>query len=147
MMQAFAYHHLVPSQDWLVRVTPAGRIRALWKLPADEPVRLPSSGTAPVRLLGARGALPKLVHFELNQPPEGISIQEVRPAPDGLLILLRTEAGKVKPGLKGNLILEAFTEPAANPSAAQQRTAGRRFLLATLPAVPFEVTGAVQPRP
>jgi len=147
MMQAFAYHHLVASQDWLVRVTPPGRVRIPWRLPADEPVKLPSGATAPVRLLGPRGALPKLVHFELNQPPEGISIQEVTPAPDGLLILLRTDAGKVKPGLKGNLIVEAFTEPSATPAGGQQRAAGRRILLAALPAIPFEVTGNVAPRP
>jgi len=147
MMQAFAYHHLVPSQDWLVRVTPPGRIRAPWTLAADKPVKLPSGGTAPVRLLGPRGPLARLVQFELNEPPEGITIQKVSPEPEGLTILLRADAGKVKPGLKGNLIVDAFTEGTANPKGGQQRAAARRLPLATLPAIPFEIVSAVEPRP
>jgi hypothetical protein len=39
--------------------------------------------------------------------------------------------------LKGNLIVDAFMERAANPGAKQQ--AARRVPLGTLPAIPFEI--------
>ncbi len=73
----------------------------------------------------------KLAHFQLSEPPEGIAIQSVSPDPDGLAILLRADATKAKPGLKGNLIVEAFAEGAVNSS--------RRLPLGTLPAIPFEI--------
>ncbi len=143
MMQAFAYHHLVPAQDWLVRVTPPGRVRSLWKLAEDKPLRLPAGASAPVRLEAPRGPWVSRVHFALSEPPEGIVIQSVAPDPDGVAIVLRAEPGKVKPGLKGNLIVEAFTEGVANPKGNQQKAAVRRVPLGTLPAVPFEVVGAL----
>jgi hypothetical protein len=71
----------------------------------------------------------------LNDPPEGVSIQSVTPARDGVSVVLRAQADKAKPGLKGNLILEVFREVAANAG----RQAPRRQPLGTLPAIPFEV--------
>lgn len=142
MMQAFAYHHLVPAEDWLVRVTPPGRVRSLWKLADDTPVKLPAGSAAPVRVAVPRGRWASRVHFELNGPPEGIAIERLAPDPDGLAIVLRADAGKVKPGLKGNLIVEAFTEGVPNPQASQQKAAPRRVRLGTLPAVPFEIVEA-----
>ena len=47
-MQAFAYHHLVPSQDLLVQVTAPRQPTAQWK--AAGPVRLPMSGVAEVKV-------------------------------------------------------------------------------------------------
>ena len=47
------------------------------------------------------------VKFTLNQPPEGITIQEVSDGRDGVAIVFRAEPGKAKPGLKGNLIVDA----------------------------------------
>jgi hypothetical protein len=146
MMQAFAYHHLVPAEEWLVRVTPPGRVRSLWKLADDKPVKLPIGAAAPVRLEAPRGPWVSRVQFELSEPPEGIAIQRVAPDPEGVAIVLRADAAKVKPGLKGNLIVEAFTEGVAAAKGAQQRTAPRRVPLGTLPAVPFEVVGTMAPR-
>jgi hypothetical protein len=73
----------------------------------------------------------------LNDPPEGISIQEVRAAPNGMSLLLHADA-KVAPGLKGNLILDAFMDRIVTPQNGTPTK--RRALLGTLPAVPFEVT-------
>jgi hypothetical protein len=47
------------------------------------------------------------------------------------------QADKAKPGLRGNLILDAFREVAPKPDAANQTR--RRQPLGTLPAIPFEV--------
>ena len=73
----------------------------------------------------------------LNDPPEGITILEVRPAPNGMSLVLHADS-KVKPGLKGNLILDAFVDRIVTPQNGTPTK--RRNLLGTLPAVPFEVT-------
>jgi hypothetical protein len=135
MMQAFFYRHLVPSEEWMVRVTGAARARAAWKPSAEKPVRLPAGGTAPVRVAVPPGRFSDQVQLALDEPPEGISIQKVSTAPDGFAILLRADAARVKPGLKGNLIVDAFTERGVNQAA----TIKRRTPLGTLPAIPFEV--------
>jgi hypothetical protein len=73
----------------------------------------------------------------LNEPPAGISIQEVHQAPNGLSLLLRADP-KVKAGLKGNLIVDAFVDRIVTPKNGTPTK--RRNLLTTLPAIPFEVT-------
>jgi hypothetical protein len=78
----------------------------------------------------------------LNDPPEGISIQKVTPESNGVSILVSVQGDKAKPGLRGNLILDAFREVAANPAAGIRQA--RRQPMGTLPAVPFEVVGPVE---
>jgi hypothetical protein len=138
MMQAFAYRHLVPAQEWKVRVTGAGRARGPWKAGVDKPVRVPAGGTAPVRISIPLGRQTNMVRLQLNEPPDGISIQKVIPVPDGVDILLRADGAKVKPGLSGNLIVDAFLERAI-PAAQAKKTPARRQPLGILPAIPFEI--------
>ena len=78
------------------------------------------------------------MQLEVSDPPEGIVIEKVTPSRNGAEIVLRCDAGKVKPGLKGNLIVNAFY---ARPAAAKDKApAGRpRTPAATLPAIPFEI--------
>jgi hypothetical protein len=138
MEQAFAYHHLVAESAWMVRVLGTGA-GVPWR-PVATPVKLPSGGAASVQIF----VPPRLVagvKMALDDPPEGISIQSVTLAGDGVSVLLRAQADKAKPGLKGNLILQAFREAA--PAGAQAR---RRQPLGTLPAIPFEVMEPAPPR-
>ena len=132
MMQAFYYHHLVTSTDWLVRVTGSSRGRTAWK-PQEKIVKLPSGGTAPVEVFVPSARSGSDVQLALNEPPEGIAIQKVSRSGDGLSVVLSADASKVKAGLRGNLIVDAFTERAATKSVK------RRVALGTLPAIPFEV--------
>ena len=141
MMQAFAYRHLVPAKEWMVQVIGAGRGAASWKLVEDKGVKLPAGGTAPVRVRIPLGRFAGDIHLALNEPPEGIAIRNVATGPDGLGILLSADAAKVKPGLKGNLIVEAFLERTAGVPAAKKQGAQRRQPLGTLPAIPFEIVG------
>ena len=145
MMQAFYYHHLVPAKDWLADVTgvPRPNARAAWKLETETAVRLPRGGVAPVRVVVNAPRLADTLRLELNQPPDGITIQEVETVRDGVAIILRADAAKVKAGLKGNLIVDAYMERAANPGTTPQ-AARRRVPLGTLPAIPFEIS---EPRP
>jgi hypothetical protein len=140
MMQAFYYHHLVPAKDWLAEVTgvPRPNARAAWRIETETAVKLPRGGAVPVRVILNAPQLANNIRLELNQPPEGITIQEVETVRDGVAIILRADAAKVKAGLKGNLIVDAYMERAANPGTTPQ-AARRRAPLGTLPAIPFEI--------
>jgi hypothetical protein len=60
--------------------------------------------------------------------------------PDGVTVSFRADGVKAKPGLRGNLLLEAFVE--RTPVAANGVTAEKkRSSVGFLPAIPFEVTG------
>jgi hypothetical protein len=135
MMQAFAYRHLVPEKEWMVRVNGAGAGIAVRPL-ADKGVKLASGGTAPLEVFVPPRLMDGMVLL-LNDPPDGISIQEVQPAPNGMSLVLRA-GPKAAPGLKGNLILDAFVDRIVTPQNGKPTK--RRNLLGTLPAVPFEVT-------
>ncbi|MFB3826014.1 MAG: hypothetical protein ACE15B_04560 [Bryobacteraceae bacterium] len=130
MMQAFAYKHLVPAEDCVLRVAGAGRAGPPWKLAEDGPVKLLAGGAATVRVMGPPGRIANQLQLTLNQPPEGIAIQKVAEGRQGLEVVLRAEAGKVKPGLKGNLIVDAAIQ---RPGAKRPQPAG------VLPAIPFEI--------
>jgi hypothetical protein len=138
MMQAFYYHHLVPAQDWLADVTgtPRPSARAAFQLETENAIHLPRGGTTSVRVLLNAPRLADTLHLELNQPPDGIAIQAVETVRDGVAITLRTDAAKIKAGMKGNLIVDAYIE----------RPANRRAPFGTLPAIPFEITSG-EPRP
>ncbi len=137
MMQAFIYRHLVPSEAWTVSVVASRGDEPAWQVLADAPIKVPAGGTARVQV-----ALPKASHLDevqvaLSQPPEGVAVKEVRPEGDRLAILLTAEAGKAEPGLKGNLIAEAYRETGGEGGASAG--SGQRTALGMLPAIPFEV--------
>ena len=138
MEQAFAYHHLVEEDAWMVRVVGAGAGAPPWRA-IEKPVKLPAGGSAPVELF-MPPRFQNSVRLALNDPPDGISIQSVSEHANGVSIVLKLQAGKIKPGLRGNLILDAFRDapPPPNVKNAQRR----RQPLGTLPAIPFEVVGA-----
>jgi hypothetical protein len=149
MMQAFYYHHLVPVKDCLAAVTGAPRpnARAAFTVDAEAAVKLPRGGAVTVRVILNAPRLADALRLELNQPPEGIAIQAVETVRDGVAITLRADPAKVKAGLKGNLIVDAFMERAPNPDAQKkQPAAGRRVPLGTLPAIPFEIVENVMAR-
>jgi hypothetical protein len=131
MEQAFAYHHMVPADAWMVRVIGSGP-GIPWR-PIEQPVKLHAGAATPVRLFVPPRLL-NSIQFVLNRPPEGISIEEIQPAANGVSVTLRVEAGKSRPGLKGNLILDAFREIASTR---------RRQPLGTVPAIPFEIVEPV----
>jgi hypothetical protein len=141
MEQAFAWHHLVPAKDGLVLVFGAGRRNPMWKV-ADDRIKVPAGGTAQIRVGISAAQMAQQVTLALSNPPEGISIVDVTKRDNTLEVRLRAD-NKVKPGLKGNLIVEAsMIRPrnAANPNPGPN--ANRPVPIGTLPAIPFEI---VQP--
>ena len=141
MMQAFAYRHLVPVKELEVAVLKRPNPRATLKILSATPVRMPSGGTARIQVGLPAPKLAERAQFELSNPPEGVTIQSVSPARDGVEIVLQTDATKVKPGLKGNLIINGYAPRPVEPGAAKPKgnNNNQRMSLGALPAIPFEI--------
>jgi hypothetical protein len=139
MMQAFAYRHLVPAAE--LKVTVAGRYfaKSAPRILSETPVKIPAGGTARVQVSVPTSTIIGQIQFDLSDPPEGISVKSASAAGSGTEIVLQSDAAKVKPGLKGNLIVNAFTMKSQAAPAGKAPTAPRRLPLGTLPAVPFEI--------
>jgi len=141
MMQAFAYHHLVPASDLKVAVRRGAMLRDPIKVSSPEPLEIPAGGTA--RFQVHVPTLPSnfltKVQYELSEPPEGIELRNASPGRDGTEIVLQCDAAKAKPGLKGNLIVSISAERVAQAANAKQQANRQRVSLGTLPAVPFEI--------
>jgi hypothetical protein len=141
VMQAFAYHHLVPASDFRVAVRRGAMLRTPIKVSSQEPLEIPAGGTA--RFQVQMPTLPSnfltKVQYELSEPPEGVELRGASPGRDGTEIVLQCDAAKAKPGLKGNLIFSISAERVAQAANAKQQANRQRVSLGTLPAVPFEI--------
>ena len=78
------------------------------------------------------------MRLELSEPPAGIAVESTTAQGASVAAVISTDASKVKPGLKGNLIFNAYQEW-SSPSADGQPKTTRRSPFGLLPAVPFEV--------
>jgi len=139
MMQAFAYRHLVPAQEMKVAVSGRFASRSPVRILGESPVRIPAGGTARVQIAAFTGPSVGKVHLELSDPPDGIAIKNVSPSGGGTEIVLQCDAAKAKPGLQGNLIVNAFADAPELPGKAKAQAPQRRRPLGALPAIPFEV--------
>ena len=140
MMQAFAYHHLVPVKELEVAVLKRPNPRATLKILSATPVRMPPGGTARIEVSLPGPRIAERAQFELSNPPEGITIRNVSPVRDGVEIVLQTDAAKVKPGLEGNLIINGYVPRLAETNATKLKVNNnQRMPLGALPAIPFEI--------
>jgi len=140
-MQAFAYWHIVPATEFLVMV--AGRSSsAPVKIVGPIPFKIPAGGTANLKLDASTAAAAGAIAFELSEPPDGITVAKEPPGDNGVQLVIATDATKVKPGLRGNLIVNAVLERGDDAAVKRQRQ-----VLGILPAIPFEITDppATQP--
>lgn len=139
MMQAFAYRHLVPAQELDVAVSARFMSRSEIKIVSSTPVKIPAGGTARVQLATPTSGFAGRFQLELNDAPEGIAIGSVSPSGSGAEIVFKSDAAKVKPGLKGNLVVNIMAGPPPGAAKAKKQTTNRRFAVGTLPAIPFEI--------
>ena len=141
MMQAFFYRHLVSESELKLAVRRGAQLRAPARIAGPRVLEIPAGSAIGLRVeaLLPPKSLIENVHYELNDPPAGISIQRVSQNAGGTEIFVRCDAAKAKPGLQGNLIIDISGE--RTPPAADGKPAGarQRVPLGTLPAVPFEV--------
>ncbi len=139
MMQAFAFHHLVPAQALEVSVSGRFMARRAMKILSDTPVKIPKGGAVTVRVAAPVGHFADRIKLELSDAPEGIALQNVTPGRDAVELVLQSDSATTKPGLKGNLIVDILAKPGAGPAARKGPAANRRVSLGSLPAIPFEI--------
>ncbi len=136
MMQAFAYRQLVTQREFKVDVSGRGApLRVLTK----SPLHFTPGGTMRVQIATPAARATGEIEFELSDPPAGITILKTSASGGGATdILLSCDATTSKPGLHGNLLLNAFGQrtnaKAQNPAARAQRVP-----LGAAPAIPFEI--------
>ncbi len=135
-MQAFIYRHLVPAESWLV-VASRGPRAPIWTLDAPTPVTLAAKGTTTFRIRTDRWNPKNGLHLVLDEPPEGIALRGVKQVKDGFDVTVAVRADKVKPGLRTNLLFEAFNEFTPRAGAAKGKT--RRTAIGYVPAIPVVV--------
>jgi hypothetical protein len=129
----------VPAKNFSVAVLERGRPLPPLKLVGAEPVKMTAGGTAHVQFSLNRTAPAEQIHLTLIDPPEGIALEKESREKDGMSLVLHADDGKVKPGQKGNLIVEVFFDRAVNPGNGKPPAAKRRISLGTLPAIHYEI--------
>ena len=139
MMQAFIYQHLVPAESWTLAIAASGWNQRPWIIDTPQPVKLKAGGMTTVRVKIPRRVAAGEVELELSDPPNGITIQEVKSADAVLSVVLNIDAEKAKPGLKGNLIINSFITRPVKPKDGKGPAKMQRYSGGVLPAVPFEV--------
>lgn len=139
LMQAFSYRHLVPAQELKVAVWGDRVAQNPPKILTRAPLKIPCGGTARIEVDVPASSRMGEVRIELDGAPEGITIENVTHAGENTTLVVRADAAVVKPGHKGNLVLQAFAEHPPE-SAGEKRQPNRRgIFLGALPALPFEV--------
>ncbi len=140
MIQAFMYHHIVPANELIAVAPTSGSGSAPIKVVNPSPMKLRPGGSAQA-VLSLNGRAPFVIadtRLQLSDPPDGISVGDISPTADGAAISFTADAAKAKPGLKGNLIIEAFNE--RQPPPVDGKTPAKsRYSIGFLPAIPFEV--------
>jgi hypothetical protein len=151
MMQAFAYRHLVPSEEMMVDVV--GRIQpiAFYWVTGASPVKVRAGGTGRIELgqpavvaqnrnvAKNKNATQSRITFQLSDPPEGISLKETTESGGRTELVLQCDSAKANPGLSGNLIVQVFLERTPDGANAKAKGANQTNLVNTLPAIPFVV--------
>jgi hypothetical protein len=92
-----------------------------------------------LRLEVRAGSAAEQIHLELDEPPEGLTIEKETASRQGTELVLKCDAAKIKPGLKGNLIVNAFAIQPEEPAPRKPAPRGRPTPLGMLPAIPFEI--------
>jgi len=139
MMQAFAYRHLVPSKELAVWVTDRPKLGRALSILGATPVKIPAGGSVPVRVRTS-GAFTNHYELELSGPPDGISIKGVSMADTETIMTLHCDAARVKPGTKGNLIVNVMHKRSQDASSGGKGRGNQpRAAAGTLPAIAFEI--------
>ncbi|MCM8759243.1 MAG: hypothetical protein NC906_05670, partial [Candidatus Omnitrophica bacterium] len=132
-MQAFAYTHLVPSENLIVSVIRQKFRQIKPNIPQTDTLKIPAGGFTTIKCETERWFRPGLttsLWFDLKNPPEGIKIKEIYF--DSGYYNLTIMADEKIAGYKDNLIIEIFEE-----ISLQQGK--RKTPAGFLPAIPFEV--------
>src|SRR3989339_1492985 len=137
MMQAFAYRHLVSSQELLAAVTDTQKFTPIFES-TNATIKIPAGGTAELRIKMEKKPMLRDIKFELNEPPKGITIENVTATFDEITLTLKADKN-ASAGLKDNLIIDAFTEQIPRQANPKNKNKQQRIWLGVLPAIPIEI--------
>jgi hypothetical protein len=139
-MQAFAYRHLVPSQELAVTVNGPARLfaRDSFKILSVTPVKIPVGGTVRVRVSTPSGAFADRFQLALQDAPEGISLDSVSPEANSVELVFRCGSEKERLGSGGNLICGVLRKDDGKNSKKAGK-AVNAVALPTLPAIPYQI--------
>jgi hypothetical protein len=139
MTQAFAYHHMVTADDLLLSISQRGGTRVPSKIISGDLIRIPAGGSTRVRASIPPGYNTfENIQFELSDAPAGFTLRDLSVAMGGAQFVLEADSAKIKPGMRGNLIVTISGERVP-PANAPNAGARRRVPLGTLPAIAFEI--------
>jgi hypothetical protein len=139
-MQAFLFRHLVPAKDMMVIVQKTKVAMPPVQIVGNSPLKISAGATTQVRLkTTANAAALKGLKLELYEPPDGVTLQDVKISGQNLTFKLKTDSELIESSYSDNLIIEAYKEytPKAQPGKPVQ--AKRRTFISYLPAIPIEV--------
>lgn len=135
MMQAFAYRHLVPSEQLVFTVRRGTGISVSLDLARGKRLQIPAGSTAQVSFSMPTGASSH-AQFEISEPPAGVTLQSSGESQRGYTLVLKADDKHI--GYADNLIIEGYTEVVGRQKTgvgAQKQRAS----LGVLPAIPFEI--------
>lgn len=145
MMQAFLYRHLVPSKVLMLAIVERIQQRMPSKVSTALPVKLVPGETArikmdvPTKVPEKKNAGAGRIKLQLFDAPDGITVKEFTGSWIGSSeLVIQCDAAKVKPGLAGNLILQAYVER-DDPKKGKGKSNVAATPFDTLPAIPFVV--------
>ena len=145
--QAFAYQHVVPTKDWTIFVAGSGGGN-FGITCVDRGVKLPKTGTGNIRFMVDQGSNPRDFKFELTEPPAGVTLEDPQPVGmgPGLLLPVKIDGEKVKPGQKGNLLLTLSRQYTyrEKKDGKEGKLVTSRGVVGLLPAIPYEVAAGRQ---
>ena len=102
-------------------------------------MRIRAGETAQVRIKTPKRAALKQIQLELKDPPEGLTLLNVKVIPEGLAFKLKADKDAMENGFEGNVIVEAFTQYAQKNKNGKPTGQKRRASAGFLPAIPIKV--------
>ena len=140
MMQAFAWTHLIPVENWTVIVSGSPNPKPPFDIAVTSPtIALPRGGEVylPVRAAAENIDLNEL-HVELTEP-KGVTADIISDGMGSFAIQLVMDPEKTVPGQRGNLIFNAHRIVTPEKTKDNPNPKPRRTNYGSFPAVPFEI--------
>ena len=113
-----------------------------WAFPlrpeSQKAIAIPAGGSVRVKFVGLRRKEIDKYTYPLNQPPPGISVEqiEIDEEDEGAVFEFSADGVKAKADLAGNLIMNVISKPTIDPKTKKKR---RPWTQGTLGAIPFYV--------
>ncbi len=137
-MQAFLYRHLVPSEQCLVQVKGKQWFTQSIEVP-DALVKVPLGGSKQVTLKAPKRPVLKELRLQMQNAPDGLSLENVKVIPEGLSFTLKADKEPLTAGFADNLIIEAFREYTPAPKEGQPAPKQRRDSMGVIGAIPIQI--------